>query len=75
MKKVKVNILMIICGLLFIIISLTLGFLNDFSGGQGILMLSLGVGLLAVGIAFTPRIWELIGKAADIITMFFSGLK
>jgi len=75
LKKNKTNILLIICGLLFIIISLIVGFMNDFSGGQGFLLLSVGTGLLAVGIAFTPRIWELICKVADIITMFFSGLK
>ena len=75
LRKNKTNILFIICGLLFIIISLIVGFMNDFSGGQGGLLLAVGAGLLAVGIAFTPKIWESVCKVADIITMFFSGLK
>lgn len=74
MKK-KINILMIILGLLFIIISVVLGFSNNFEGNQGALTLSIGVGLVAVGIAFTPKIWESICNVVDIITMFFSGLK
>jgi len=75
LKKVKVNILMIIFGLLFIIISLVLGFLNNFEGDQGALTFALGVGLLTVGISFTPKIWKWIYSIVDMVVMFFSGLK
>ncbi|MGL5084955.1 MAG: hypothetical protein ACRC68_04435 [Clostridium sp.] len=71
----KVNILMITVGLGLIIISLVLGFLESFNGGRGGLLLSIGVGILAIGIAFTPKMWEWIAYIADSVSLFISGLK
>ncbi|WP_146127316.1 hypothetical protein [Clostridium vincentii] len=63
------------CGLLFIIISLILGFLNNFEGDQGALTFVVGVGLLTVGICFTPKLWKWIYRIVDMVVMFFSRSK
>lgn len=72
LKKIKSNIVLIILGCLSIATSLIIGYLNQFSDGQGMSFLLIGVALLAVGLVFTPKIWEKLGYVIDMIVMFFS---
>lgn len=72
--KRKLNIIAIFLGLIFIGIGVFIGYLNNFQGDSGFIFLMLGVPLTFVGIVFTPKIWETLGYAIDVITCFFSGL-
>ena len=72
LKKINANIIMIILGCLFIILSLVLGYSNQFSEGQGAIFLLIGVPLLVVDIAFTPKAPMLLWNIIDMIVMFFS---
>jgi hypothetical protein len=72
LKKIKSNIVLIILGCLFTLTSLTVGYLNQFSGEQGFIYLLIGVPLLTIGIVFTPKIWKMLGYIMDMITMLFS---
>ncbi len=71
LKKVKSNIVLMILGCLFIIISLTVGYLNQFSGNQGFIYLLIGVPLLTVGIVLTPKIWVILGYIMDAMLALF----
>ncbi|SHI01524.1 hypothetical protein SAMN02745196_02350 [Clostridium collagenovorans DSM 3089] len=73
MKK-KLNIIAIFLGLILIGIGVFIGYLNDFQGDSGFLFFMLGGPLTCVGVVFTPKIWETLGYAIDIIACFFSGL-
>lgn len=72
LKKIKTNIVFIVLGCLSIAISLFIGYLNQFSDGQGMVFLLIGFILLSIGIVFTPRAWEKCGDVIDMIFMFFS---
>ena len=72
LKKISSNIILIILGCLFVLISLIIGYLNQFHNGRGMIFLLIGAPLLFIGIAFTPKIWVSLGYMIDMIIMFFN---
>lgn len=72
LKKITTNIILIILGCMFVLTSLMIGYLNQFHDGRGMTFLLIGVPLLFIGIAFTPKIWVSLGYIIDMIVMFFN---
>ena len=70
--KSKLNIISIILGLIFIVISVYIGYINSFQGNNGLILLIFGTVLTIIGVIFTPKIWEHVAYIIDIVVMFFS---
>ena len=70
--KYKFNVISIILGLILIVVSVFIGYTNNFQGGEGLLLLLLGTALALVGFVFTPKIWGACANILDIIVMFFN---
>lgn len=70
--KSKLNIISIILGLIFIVISVYVGYINSFEGNNGLILLILGTVLTIIGLAFSPKLWEYLACIIDIVVMFFS---
>mgnify|MGYP004462571853 FL=1 len=70
--KFKLNIISIILGLIFIVISVYIGCINSFQGNNGLILLIFGSVLTIIGVVFTPKIWEHVAYIIDIVVMFFS---
>ena len=70
--KSKLNIISIILGLIFIVISVYVGYINSFEGNNGLILLIFGTVLTIIGLAFSPKLWEYLACIIDLIVMFFS---
>ncbi|WP_195469562.1 hypothetical protein [Clostridium sp. D43t1_170807_H7] len=70
--KSKLNIISIILGLIFIVISVYVGYINSFKGNNGLILLILGTVLTIIGLAFSPKLWEYLACIIDLVVMFFS---
>ena len=70
--KSKLNIISIILGLIFIVISVYVGYINSFEGNNGLILLIFGTVLTTIGLVFSPKLWEYLACIIDIVVMFFS---
>ena len=70
--KSKLNIISIILGLIFIVISVYVGYINSFEGNNGLILLIFGTVPTIIGLAFSPKLWEYLACIIDLIVMFFS---
>lgn len=58
-----------VLGLICIGISVFIGYLNNFQGSDGYLLLMAGASMTAVGFVFTPKIWEITLNVVDLVVM------
>ena len=70
--KSKLNIISIILGLIFIVISVYVGYINSFEGNNGLILLIFGTVPTIIGLAFSPKLWEYLACIIDLVVMFFS---
>lgn len=70
--KSKLNIISIILGLIFIVISVYVGYINRFEGNNGLILLIFGTVLTIIGLFFSPKLWEYLACIIDLVVMFFS---
>ena len=70
--KSKLNIISIILGLIFIVISIYVGYINSFEGNNGLILLIFGTVPTIIGLAFSPKLWEYLACIIDLVVMFFS---
>ena len=70
--KSKLNIISIILGLIFIVISVYVGYINSFEGNNGFIFLIFGTALTIIGLAFSPKLWEYLACIIDLVVIFFS---
>ena len=54
--KSKLNIISIILGLIFIVISVYVGYINSFEGNNGLILLIFGTVPTIIGLAFSPKL-------------------
>ena len=70
--KSKLNIISIILGLIFIVISVYVGYINSFEGNNCLILLIFGTVPTIIGLAFSPKLWEYLACIIDLVVMFFS---
>ena len=70
--KSKLNIISIILGLIFIVISVYVGYINSFEGNNGLILLIFGTVPTIIGLAFSPKLWEYLACIIDLVVIFFS---
>ena len=70
--KSKLNIISIILGLIFIVISVYVGYINSFEGNNGLILLIFGTVLTIIGLFFSPKLWEYLACIIDLVVLFFS---
>ena len=70
--KSKLNFISIILGLIFIVISVYVGYINSFEGNNGLILLIFGTVPTIIGLAFSPKLWEYLACIIDLVVMFFS---
>ena len=70
--KSKLNIISMMLGLIFTLMSIDIGYLNNFHGNSGFPLMLIGLAFTIAGFAFTPKIWRPLGNIILIIIMFFN---